>query len=225
MTTHGTGIGPSVELFPWGSSVWTTANISPSASSGASVWFRVTPMGKWTVHAQLSGGRFSRVMQVIDRDAVRAMVSAFKAGNTLPIYLGHPDDNPQAFPDARPHGSIVELAGAPDGLWARASLNANGREALAAGHRYPSARWALGKYCGQAGGVRPTRLISVGLTGNPNIPNRPIGQGQAPRAAANARHTFFAKVREIEAMEGSDFPQAYRRALYRHADLYKLAYE
>lgn len=99
----------------------------------------------------------------------------------LPLYLGHPDDpafrdNP-AHQDKTPYGTITELEARPDGLYATLHLHPHALDKL---HRQParhlSPRWETRP--ARQGGYHPLRLLSVGLTATPNIPNNPISLPQ-----------------------------------------------
>ena len=119
------------------------------------------PYGEW---------KHSRGMQVVDFESARRMKRSMlilRALGGIPIYIGHPDDYPDG--EKVPVGKIVGIFSTHDGIAvvARYSDSVCGRilkkEISAMSPRWQMEKLPDGKY-------RPVRLLSVGLTNNPNIP-------------------------------------------------------
>lgn len=137
-------------------------------SETADGWFKISPYGKFR-------GKTPGRPQTVSLDNAKAMESEFnsmlgKLGRMfrgIPIYHGHPDVDPEIWPDDRRIGKITKLEARPDGLWGYAEWNSIGEENKREGWWiYPSPRWD------QPAGMpnfSPDRLISVGLTNTPRI--------------------------------------------------------
>ena len=141
-------------------------------SSGKSQWIRLTGYGEFS-HA--------RGLQRLNRESARTMVSYFNSlrgrlarrFGGLPVYIGHPDDpsfaNQPGHSDTRAYAWIQALDDREDGLWALLKWGAAGRELLSnAFYKFLSPRWAMKAV--EPGVFEPVRLLSVGLTNQPNIP-------------------------------------------------------
>lgn len=97
----------------------------------------------------------------------------------LPLYIGHPDDSELAarYEDKDPVGEVAGLEARADGLYLLPRWNERGRALLDEGRfAYLSPRWSMRPLGGNR--FRPQRLLSVGLTNNPNIPGERL---PAPR--------------------------------------------
>lgn len=154
----------------------------PAAASGAANdltqadgWLRITPWGEYPHRA----GR-----QQVDAAAGQAMVAAFNSLRSrvarmfrgLPVYAGHPDMDAAAYQDRRRYGKITDLETREDGLYGKVEWNDLGTLAIEQGHYlYASPAWRLRK---DGAFVRPTELISVGLTNTPNIPGDPWAENE-----------------------------------------------
>lgn len=137
-------------------------------SDDADGWFKISPYGEFR-------GKTPGRPQHVSVESARAMESELnsvlgKLGRTfrgVPIYHGHPDVDPELWPDDRRIGKICKLEARADGLWGYAEWNSVGKENKAEGWWiYPSPRWDA-----PPGQTRfsPDRLISVGLTNTPRI--------------------------------------------------------
>ncbi len=137
-------------------------------SEEADGWFKIAPYGEFR-------GKTPGRPQHVSIENARVMESEFnsllgKLGRTfrgVPIYHGHPDVDPEMWPDDKRIGKITQLNARPDGLWGFAEWNSIGKENKAEGWWiYPSPRWDA-----PPGQTRfaPDRLISVGLTNTPRI--------------------------------------------------------
>ena len=131
-------------------------------------WIKIAPFGTYP------GSRPGRPQHFTATEA-NAIVAEFKslrgrAGRLfrgIPIYIGHPDQHPELYPDQRRLGKLVDLAARADGLYGEPAWNSLGEENQREGFWvYPSPRWDA-----PAGrpDFRPDRLISVGLTNTPRI--------------------------------------------------------
>ena len=132
-------------------------------------WIKVSPFGTFP-------GKKPGRMQVFTEVEANAIVAEFNSvrgrlGRLFrgaPIFIGHPDENPDLYQDHRRLGKITTLQSRADGLWAEVEWNALGRENQQEGYWvYPSPRWDA-----PAGRkeFRPDRLLSIGLTNTPRIP-------------------------------------------------------
>ena len=131
-------------------------------------WIKIAPYGTYP------GSRPGRMQHFTTTEA-NTMVAEFRSlrGKTgrlfrgIPVYIGHPDQNPEIYTDARRLGRITDLQARPDGLYGEVNWNDLGEQNQREGYWvYPSPRWDA-----PAGGreFRPDRLISVGLTNTPRI--------------------------------------------------------
>jgi hypothetical protein len=111
----------------------------------------------------------------------------------VPLYVGHPDDPAFAgqtgHDDTRAYAWITSLEARADGLYILPRWSETGREMLKqAFYKFLSPRWQM-RPLGD-GTFEPVRLLSVGLTNNPNIPGEAIAnQKPAERATASAAIT------------------------------------
>ncbi len=120
------------------------------------------PFGEW---------KHTRGMQVVDEESARLMKRAanWSPMSSIPIYVGHPDDFPSK---KRPKavGKIKRICMAKDGIAVLAAYSEESyKQVISGALSAMSPRWQMssigdGKY-------RPIKLISVGLTNNPNIPD------------------------------------------------------
>lgn len=131
-------------------------------------WIKVSPFGTFP------GSRPGRP-QVFSATECNAIVREFdslrgrlgRLFRGVPVYIGHPDQNPELYTDHRRLGKVQKLEHRADGLWAEVEWNALGRENLQEGYWvYPSPRWDAP--AGKAE-FRPDRLLSIGLTNTPRI--------------------------------------------------------
>ena len=141
-------------------------------------WLQLTPLGLFP-HA--------RGFQQVDAIALAALVKNFNsfiarlgrrfAG--IPFYIGHPDVSgyENIFPDRKAYGWIMELEAREDGLYGRPKWSKAGHELIENGHyKFLSPYWEAANVGSKDGKplLRPTHLISVGLTNDPNIPVLPL---------------------------------------------------
>lgn len=133
-------------------------------------WIKIAPYGAYP------GSRPGRAQNFTEVEA-NAMVAEFgslrgKAGRLfrgIPVFIGHPDANPQIYTDHRRLGKVVNLQPRGDGLYGEVEWNALGLENKAEGYWvYPSPRWDAPQGRPE---FRPDRLISIGLTNMPRIAN------------------------------------------------------
>lgn len=124
----------------------------------------LSPFGNW---------QHQRGMQVVNKQSAKAMRQSFGAlkrlfGAKLPIFEGHPDDTPRKkLP--KPLGYIRDIHETIDGIAITAEYDENTyRERIENKYSALSPRWEM-KALGREQ-YTPIRLISVGLTNNPNIP-------------------------------------------------------
>lgn len=135
------------------------------------LWKKLSPYGDWP-HGKL--------IQRLDYEAAREMVNRFESWGSrflrgfrgAPLYLGHPDDpsfkHLKEHSDPTRYGEVIKLEARSDGLWAALRLSSQGRRHLRK-HRHLSPRWVLRILNHEAQIFKPVRLLSVGLTEQPNI--------------------------------------------------------
>jgi len=150
-------------------------------------WINLLPYGDYP-HPDVG-------VQVVDHESGELMSNALKgafqkvkqffawavgASAALPVYNGHPDDPHMAangHTDMNVYGRVPEVEAREDGIWIKQLWNDSGRALLNSGKKlYYSPRWSM-RWLSN-GRAQPVRLISLGLTTNPNIPTA---------AAANAK--------------------------------------
>lgn len=137
-------------------------------SESADGWFKIAPYGTFR-------GRQPGRPQLVTLDGARRMEAEFnsvmgklgRAFRGVPIYHGHPDVDPEIWPDDRRIGKVTRLDARADSLWGFAEWNSAGIENKKEGWWiYPSPRWDAPP--GQST-FSPDRLISIGLTNTPRI--------------------------------------------------------
>lgn len=152
-----------------------------SANTTGDNWLRLAEYGDWP---------HPRGLQRFTPAAANAMVRYFKSlrgrlarrFGGLPVYIGHPDDNQfsgkTGHTDTRAYAWVTDLQTRSDGLYAAFKWSGAGDELLRnAFYKFLSPRWVmepLGKDVFQ-----PVRLLSVGLTNQPNIPGDAIANSSA----------------------------------------------
>ena len=152
------------------------AALPSQTSDAAENWIRVTPYGEFP---NASG------LQICDRTAADRMVKHFhsltgRVGRLfrgLPIYVGHPDYPPVVddYPDKTVYGHINTLEARADGLYGSPNWSNEGKAMVnEKDFLYPSPHWRMEPVHARAGAFRPVRLVSVGLTNNPNIQGDPL---------------------------------------------------
>jgi hypothetical protein len=112
--------------------------------------------------------------QVIDAFHAEREAAANAAENWAgkPIFIGHPDVIPKAYPDDRARGSVLDLKIEGKKLLAQVAWNSLGRHNKAEGeHLYPSVAWHFNDV--GEGVIEPADLVSVGLTNRPNMKDLP----------------------------------------------------
>lgn len=138
-------------------------------------WLQISPYGDYPNKVGL---------QRIQKPDAEAMVTAFnslrgkvsRAFMGLPIYVGHPDVQPDKYPDKRRYGKITDLEARADGFYGKVAMNSLGKAALEEGHfQFNSPTWLLKR---EKSFVRPVELISVGLTNTPQIPGDPWAKNE-----------------------------------------------
>ncbi len=139
-------------------------------------------------------------LQRIDDQALSALVTEFNSlparlGRLfvgIPFYIGHPDvpGLENEYTDKKAYGWVTELSEAADGLYAKVKWSKAGAEMIAEGYyRFLSPFWNAVQI-GTEGNrpiYRPNKLLSVGLTNNPNLPVLPFEnstKGTAPTEIA-----------------------------------------
>ena len=205
------------------------ADVPPLAQTSGDGWLLLAPYGE-TAYWQSEGGQLKKYAQIFQRDQAQKMVSAFNAARMkrgtnfrgLSIYAGHPDVDPQRWPDERRRGSVQAMDARADGLYVKAAWNDLGQQNLAQGYLvYPSPAWLHNdRDAKQTGRIVPDELRSVGLTNSPRIADvdawtnsapvlRPAGQITLDLSTAAHRRTAYnARLDALMAEERLTFGQA-----------------
>lgn len=136
----------------------------------------LSPFGEWP---------HEKGLQIVDKLSAAKMIARSRGvfAGKIPIYIGHPDDNAPAS-KCVPVGRIMRIASTRGGIVVEAKYPRGIFEKVSAGKpRAMSPRWQM-EDLGN-GRFRPVKLISVGLTNNPNIPQsgRILSAGSAPNEA------------------------------------------
>jgi len=135
--------------------------------------------------AKVNADNTTRVVQRCDRAAAEALVNSFNgfAGRVkrffagVPLFSGHPDapGRGHLYPDKGEKGVAAKLDAREGGVFVQPIFNSAGGQLLnGATKQYFSGRWNAEPTGEQtAEGIpiyRPTHLLSIGITPNPNLP-------------------------------------------------------
>ena len=123
----------------------------------------LSPYGNW---------EHKNGMQKVDKEAALKMRNSFMRGVDrifgVPIYMGHPDEGKNAH-TAKPVGRVESVSVTREGVAISARYSEEAYKKLTKGKvKWLSPRWRMEKLAD--GSFRPVKLISVGMTNNPNIP-------------------------------------------------------
>jgi phage I-like protein len=141
-------------------------NRKPDGTIDVAGWYLIAPYGE---HPHGDSG----FIQVIDEEAVEAMVNALKPGEELLSDFEHDSHNPDK--PTRASGWTHALRKGTGGLEAKTRWSGSGKTALQnEDYRYVSPVW-LARDCEiiDAKKIRPRRLNDSGLTNTPNLKNMP----------------------------------------------------
>jgi len=138
-------------------------------------WLLLAPYGESVYRHKQPDGSFAVLRQCVTPEGAAKMVKAFnswtaRAGRLFrgaPIYKGHPDADPQRWPDDTRLGSVQKVEAREDGIHVFVAWNSKGLENRKEGFLvYPSPGWD----CEVVGDrIIPDVLFSVGMVNNPNI--------------------------------------------------------
>lgn len=118
------------------------------------------PFGEW---------EHSKGMQIVDEESARRMKrsAGWSAMSSIPIYIGHPDDIPSKR-KPKVVGKIKRICSTHDGIAVVAQYPKEiYKDVISGKFSAMSPRWQMEHIEGE--NYRPVKLISVGLTNNPNI--------------------------------------------------------
>lgn len=144
-------------------------------------WLKLAGYGNWP---------HMRGLQCFTREAAQRMTENFRSLRSklarkfsgLPVYIGHPDDpdysGKEGHTDKDPCGYVSDIEDRDDGCYVRIQWNDRGNNLVKANHyRYLSPRWAM-QALNSANSFEPVRLLSIGLTNKPNIPDTALANEQ-----------------------------------------------
>lgn len=120
----------------------------------------LSPFGEW---------KHSKGNQIVDEIAAKKMIhnSQKLFAKKIPIYIGHPDENNAHCTDKKV-GEVERILKTPKGILISARYNNDSYSKIKTGKISAlSPRWEMEHI--NDNNYRPIRLISVGLTNNPNI--------------------------------------------------------
>ena len=194
--------------------------VANSLETNPPEWIQLTPFGEF---------RHRQGLQRVDRAAAEAMTAHFKsfwsrlgrAFGGLPFYVGHPDVQELAGPqpDPKARGWIMDLEARADGLYAQVRWTEEGRGMIQDRQfKFYSPYWQV-ETIGQEAGLplfRPVRLLSAGLTNQPNLPVLPLANqstavGLSPQPQSGLADALF----ETALLHGEAAPadeRAFRQA-------------
>jgi hypothetical protein len=174
-------------------SLVTTCNVASGAASTMDGTVFTLLQGDWIQISPPGDFPHGQGIQRVDGDAIGAITRHFNSlparlGRLfvgVPFYIGHPDVPSLAreYPDRKAYGWIQEVEAREDGLVAKVKWSDEGRTLLEQGHyKFLSPYWEADEIATEQGRkiFRPKRLISVGLTNQPNIPVLPLANESAP---------------------------------------------
>lgn len=135
-------------------------------------WMQVAPLGDHPHAEGLQRVTSTEVAEMARRfNSFLARLGRLFAG--VPIFRGHPDTNPEQYPDTMAYGWVMELEDrGTDGLWGRVKWTEEGWKLVSGGaFKFISPVWraVLAGHAGAQKIYRPVALESIGLTNTPNI--------------------------------------------------------
>lgn len=134
-------------------------------------WIQLVPTGEFPTrdkkHVQVFNAEsFAQIVQWFDFWPRR--IGRLMGINACPVWVGHPDYDPQTWPERKQIGHVAELEARDDGLYGKVVWNAAASEALRKdGHKWPSV--AVDCETGDGNQLTPVMLMSVGMWHKPNI--------------------------------------------------------
>ncbi len=120
------------------------------------------PFGNW---------KHPKGMQIVDKISGEKLAKNLGGffGAKVPVYIGHPDENPATRRNAKAVGKIERLFLCESAIVAVARYENDTYKKIVSGEiSAMSPRWQMERLSGE--NFRPVKLVSVGLTNNPNIP-------------------------------------------------------
>jgi len=163
-----------------------------AAAPAPGQWLKLADYGDWPHPSGLQ--RFTQ-------PAAETMVRGFQSlwgrlrrrFGGVPLYVGHPDDPSFAgqpgHDDTRAYAWVTSLEARPDGLYILPRWSEPGRDLLRhAFYKFLSPRWQLRPLAD--GAFEPVRLLSIGLTNQPNIPGEAIANQQPPAPLSSGENVL-----------------------------------
>lgn len=176
---------------PTGLAFGLAANINAEAI-GSAEWTKLSPYVDGD-YWEMENGQWRKYRQVVTQEHGDRMVAAFNAlaarqGENfrgLPIYSGHPDADPQRWPDERRLGGVMGVEARADGIYVKCAWNDLGQKNLSEGYLvYPSPAWPYDlRLKAQTGRIEPIELRSIGMTNTPRIAGVPAWTNTDPATA------------------------------------------
>jgi phage I-like protein len=169
------------------------SNIS-AVAIGDSEWLKLSPYFEGDYWEQ-EGKQWKKYRQVVSKTHGEKLVTAFNAVRDesgerfrgLPIYRGHPDADPQRWPDERRLGGVMAIEAREDGIYAKVAWNDEGERNRQQGYLvYPSPAWPYDlRLKSKTGRIEPVELRSIGMTNSPRISGVPAWTNSDPANQPN----------------------------------------
>jgi hypothetical protein len=165
-----------------------------SATVGDDGWAQLAPFGTFAGVAITADGP-RRAQQIVDPEAAAALINSVKSltgrasrfFRSIPIYNGHPDapGMETLFPDADPKGSMADIQARENGIYVRLVLNESGAALVNGDTKIGLSAFVDADIVTDADGTltaRWSRLRSIGLTPDPNLPVQMLNQRTSPES-------------------------------------------
>lgn len=227
----------------------TNAIIERSASDPTNTWLKLVEYGEHD---------HSRGKQIFTRKTAQRLVDNFNSLGAklarhfggLPIYIGHPDDEEfkgqPGHTDTRAYGWVIDMQARPGGLYILPKWSAEGKKIIEnAYYKYLSPRWTMERVGHLE--YEPTKLLSVGMTNNPNIEGETIANSMGKEKWQIAQafekkepvskslifnnqssnvtaKVFFEKVDAHMQKTGSSYLRAWATVRDEHPDIFSLTF-
>lgn len=175
--------------------------IPNAASIGDDGWAQLAPLGEFAGVA-FTNGQPKAAVQIVNREAGEALIRSVKSlggkaarfFRSIPIYNGHPDAPALAgaYPDSEPKGTLGDIQLREDGIYIRPVLNEAGAELVNGGIPLGLSAYVdatILEETDQRIVAQWSRLRSVGLTPEPNLPVRLLNARAAAPGQLNPEET------------------------------------
>lgn len=170
-----------------------------AATVGEDGWAQLAPYGTFPGVAITADGP-RRAQQVVDAEAAASLINSVKSltgrasrfFRSIPFFHGHPDAPglESSFPDAKPKGFLADIQAREDGIYVRPALNEEGAALVNGGLKLGLSAFVDADILTDADGLitaRWSRLRSIGITPEPNLPVQMLNQRTAPESDSSSK--------------------------------------